>query len=122
MKYEYKRSDFIKDTTLEAYGKVFEIPPKTSSMADSLISVSERIAKNGATAMEQAAAMRDGIAVFIGEKNAEEIFPKGKLADIDTNEMSAFWLLLNNISNEETRAVLQKYSPRPAKEILMPKK
>ena len=66
---------------------------------------------------QQAAALREGIALFIGEEAAEEIFPKAKLDSINIDEMSALWFVLNDISNKETEAVIAKYAPKPRNEI-----
>ena len=112
MKFEYKRPE---DTVVEAYGKVFEIPPKTAPLIDSINSINKRIAEGNAA--KQAAALRDGIGLFIGEEAAEEIFPKAKLDSINVDEMSAFWFVLNDMSNRETEAVIAKYAPKSKDDI-----
>lgn len=115
MKFEYKRPE---DTMLEAYGKTFEIPTKTAYIVDAVMKVQKRITENGATAADQALAIRDGIALFIGEEAAEEIFPREHLINTaNTDEMTAFWLCLNDISNRETEAAIAKYSPKPKSDI-----
>lgn len=112
MKFEYKRPG---DTTVEAYGKVFEIPPKTAPLIDGVNGVNKRIVEGNAA--EGAAATRDGIGLFIGEEAAEEIFPKAKLDNINVDEMSAFWFVLNDMSNRETEAVIAKYAPKSKDDI-----
>lgn len=112
MKFEYKRPE---DTKLEAYGKVFEIPPKTAPLVDGVNKINKDITSG--TASEQAAALREGIALFIGEEAAESIFPKSELDTLNIDEMSAFWLVLNDMSNRETEAVIAKYAPKPKNEI-----
>ena len=82
MKFEYTRPE---DTKLEAYGKVFDIPPKTAPLVDGVNSINKQIAEGNAA--QQAAALREGIALFIGEEAAEEIFPKAKLDSINIDEM-----------------------------------
>jgi hypothetical protein len=112
MKFEYTRPE---DTKLEAYGKVFDIPPKTAPLVDGVNSINKQIAEGNAA--QQAAALREGIALFIGEEAAEEIFSKAKLDSINIDEMSALWFVLNDISNKETEAVIAKYAPKPRNEI-----
>lgn len=112
MKFEYTRPE---DTKLEAYGKFFEIPPKTIPLVDGVNDVNKNIAEG--TTAQQTAALREGIALFIGEEAAEEIFPKAKLDSLNIDEMSAFWFTLNEISNKETEAVIAKYAPEPKSEI-----
>lgn len=114
MKFEYKRPE---DTKIEAYGKVFEIPPKTSPLVDGINEVNKRIAAPNSSAADQVKAIRDGIALFIGEDAAEEIYPREQLDKINIDEISAFWFSCNNISNKETDAVITKYAPKPKNEI-----
>lgn len=49
MKFEYKRPE---DTKIEAYGKVFEIPPKTSPLVDGINEVNKRIAAPNSSAAD----------------------------------------------------------------------
>lgn len=135
MKFEYKRPD---DMKLEAYGKVFEIPPKTAPLIDGIMEVNREISGgdiitetntliNGKTettvinppvkASVQVNALRKGIALFIGEEAAEDIFPRAELDKANVDEMSAFWFVLNEISNKETEAVIAKYAPKSREEI-----
>lgn len=114
MKFVYERP---KDKTIEAYGKVFEIPPKTAALVDNVAQITARIGAKDSTAAEQAYAMRDGIALFIGEEDAEQIFPKADVPNADIDEISAFWLALNEMSNKNTAAVIERYAPRAKNEI-----
>lgn len=111
MKFEYKKPE----NTVEAYGETYVIPTKTAAVVDAVAAAQSDI--NAAkTAVEQVKAIKRGIAVFIGEDETERIF-KGD-ADIDTDEISAFWLCLNQESNKATQAVIDKYTPK--KEIRVP--
>lgn len=112
MKFEYKRPD---DMKLEAYGKVFEIPPKTAPLVDGVMEVNKEISTGSASV--QVKALRKGIALFIGEEAAEDIFPSAELDKANVDEMSAFWFVLNEISNKETEAVIAKYAPKSREEI-----
>ena len=112
MKFEYKRPD---DMKLEAYGKVFEIPPKTAPLVDGVMEVNKEISTGSASV--QVKALRKGIALFIGEEAAESIFPSAELDKANVDEMSAFWFVLNEISNKETEAVIAKYAPKSREEI-----
>lgn len=115
MVFEYKRPA---DLTIEAYGKKFIIPPKTAALVDGVMQITARSGAKGATAAEQANALRDGIALFIGEKDAEEIFPRAVITEtVNLDEMSAFWFCLNEMSNKETEAVIAKYKPKTREEI-----
>lgn len=115
MKFEYKRPE---DTKLEAYGKVFEIPPKTAYLIDEIQKVTDRINAENCSTYEQVQALRDGISLFIGEEEAEKIFPRDDLLkSVNSEEITAFWFCLNQLSNKESEAVIAKYAPKPKEEI-----
>ena len=50
MKFEYTRPE---DTKLEAYGKVFDIPPKTAPLVDGVNSINKQIAEGNAASDEE---------------------------------------------------------------------
>lgn len=104
--FEYTRESY----TLEAYGKTFEIPTKTAALIDGINDINTRLAavKNATESVE---VMRDGVALFIGAEETERIFPAAKLNEIDTDELSAFWWVLNAEANKATKAVIEKYAP-----------
>lgn len=115
MKFEYKRPDDLK---LEAYGKTYEIPTKTAYLIDEVSKINDRIHAEGSSSSDQIMAVRDGIALFIGEEEAERIFPRDTLlTSANTDEITAFWFCLNEFSNRETNAVIAKYAPKPKEEI-----
>lgn len=105
MKFEYNRPKI----TVEAYGETFEMPTKTIAVVDGVAKAQKAIGEAKSTA-EQVKAIKQGIAVFIGEEATEKLFPESKEAEIDTDEISAFWLCLNRESNKATQAVLEKYA------------
>ncbi len=108
MKFEYER----KNITLEAYGKEYPIPTKTAVLVDGISDVTKRLEKCK-NALEAVDVMRCGIALFIGDEEAEGLFPTENSADIDTDEMTAFWWALNSASNEATQEIIKRYSPNP---------
>lgn len=108
MKFEYER----KNVTLEAYGKDFPIPTKTAALVDGVNGVTKRLEKCKST-LEAVDVLRGGIALFIGEDEAERLFPSENSADIDTDEITAFWWALNSASNEATKEIIERYSPNP---------
>lgn len=105
-KFEFVRENI----TLEAYGKEYPIPTKTAALVDGINDIQKKLAAC-TSAAETVAVTKQGIALFIGKEEAERIFPVNKLADVDTDEISAFWWALNNESNNATRAVVEKYAP-----------
>lgn len=110
MKFEYER----KTEYVEAYGNKYPMPTKTAVLVDEVNAIQERIKENkneNKSAADMAAALRDGIAVFIGENETERIFPKEKLNELDTDELTAFWWVLNEAANKATKDVIEKYSP-----------
>ncbi len=106
MKFEYER----KNVTAEAYGKIYPIPTKTAALVDGINDVTKRFEK-AKSALEIVNILREGIALFIGETEAEKLFPADNSANIDTDEMTAFWWFLNNASNEATKEIIERYSP-----------
>ncbi len=108
MKFEYER----KNVTVEAYGKNYPIPTKTASFLDGINDVTRRL-EQSESAFEIVGILRDGIALYIGDEEAERLFPAGNFTDIDTDEMTAFWWTLNSASNEATQEVIKRYSPNP---------
>lgn len=113
MKFEYKRPA---DTKIEAYGKVFEVPPRTSSLLGELGDIKKRITAAG-DIEGQLSTILDGIALFIGTEATEEIFPRSDLKNLNTDEVSAFWLCLNAASEKEGQLILEKYAPKAANAI-----
>ncbi len=108
MKFEYER----KNITLEAYGKSYPIPTKTAALVDGINDVTKRL-EECKNAHEVVDVMRSGIALFIGDEEAERLFPADNSANIDTDEMTAFWWALSSASNEATQEVIKRYSPNP---------
>ena len=109
MNFEYKREV----TKLKAYGQEYEIPTKTAIFAEEVNKITKRLqeAKNAAESMTAA---WDGIALYIGKDETQRIFPRENLENLDTDEISAFWLALNAASNRNTNAVINKYAPNAA--------
>ena len=106
MKFDYER----KTEYVEAYGNKYPMPTKTAVLVDEVNAIQKRISEKKSAA-DMTAALRDGIAVFIGEQETERIFPKEKLNELDTDELTAFWWVLNEAANKATKDIIEKYSP-----------
>lgn len=91
-KFKYTRENI----TLEAYGREYPIPTKTAALVDGINDIQKKLAAC-TSAAETVAVTKQGIALFIGKEEAERIFPVNKLADVDTDEISAFWWALNAV-------------------------
>ena len=99
-----------KPRIVEAYGKTFEIPPKTADIIDRLNEASAAIGA-AKTSVDIVRATKKGVSVFIGEEETERIFPeKDEASAIDTDELSAFWLFLKNESQKATMDVIRRYT------------
>ena len=57
--------------------------------------------------VEVVQATKQGLALFIGE---DDTAPDN---EIDTDELSALWLMFNEKSNRAPREVIAKYAPKP---------
>lgn len=107
-----KKFDYVKNpTVIEAYGKQYPIPTKTAVLVDGVLAVQKKLGECKST-VEVVRETKKGIALFIGEEETNRIFSAPD-DQIDTDELSAFWLMLNEESNKATRAVVEKYSPKP---------
>lgn len=107
MEFVYKREI----ETVTAYGKDYPVPTMTISVHNKLNEVVKRIndsIKKDDTE-ENTKAMLDGIAVFIGEDEVKRIFPS--VDEADTDEVYAFWATLKKVCNDNTDAVIKKYTP-----------
>lgn len=113
-KFEYKRENAV----MEAYGKKYPIPTKTAALVDGINEIGKRLAVCKNT-LEVVKTTKEGIALFIGEEETDRIFPAPD-GEIDTDELSAFWLALNCESNKATKEIIEKYSPKPVTEIKTP--
>lgn len=110
-----KKFDYVKNpTVIEAYGKQYPIPTKTAVLVDGVLDVQKKLADCKNT-VEIVQATKRGIALFIGEEETNRIFSAPD-DQIDTDELSAFWLMLNEESNKATREVIAKYAPKPRRD------
>lgn len=113
-KFDYKPANAV----MEAYGKKYPIPTKTAVLVDGIAEINKKLLECKNT-FEVVRVTKEGIGLFIGEAETNRIFsaPDG---EIDTDELSAFWLALNAESNRATKEIIEKYSPRPVGEIKKP--
>ncbi len=94
-KFEYNGSPRI----VEAYGKTYELPKKTVSFLDKILTVGREIVycKNTSAVVQK---LKQGIAYFIGEDETERIFPAEQENTLDANELAQFWIFLNRELNQ----------------------
>lgn len=97
--------------TLNAYGKEYPIPVRTTEFSDKLDVVRELINSAKKTS-ETVNAMKEGIALFIGIDETERIFPNEKLNDIDVDEILGFWLALNFELSRSQNETIARYTPK----------
>ena len=97
---------------LKAYDKEFAIPVRTVEFEEKLEQAGKTLSECR-VASETAQALREVVALFIGEEETERIFPKEKLMEIDVDELLSLWQALNfelKLAQEEQ---LSKYRPAP---------
>lgn len=97
-KFEYDS----KVITVEAYGKTLPLAKKTPALVEKINAVSQ-----AKTAKEDIEKTYDAIADIIGKKARDEIFPS--LAEVDTDEMSCFWLFLCGEYRQRVVELAEKY-------------
>ena len=97
---------------LKAYDKEYAIPVRTVEFDEKLTQAAKTISET-ATTSETVSAIREGIALFIGEEEVERIFPKDKLMELDVDEVLSFWQALNYELREAQNDLLSKYRPAP---------
>lgn len=100
-----------KTRTLNAYDKEYEIPVRTTEFADKLENVRTAISEAKKDS-ETVAAMKDGIALFIGAEETERIFPADKPGGIDVDEVIEFWLALNFELARTQNEIIARYAPK----------
>lgn len=107
MKFEFTP----KELTAEAYGNTFTLPKKTPVMLASIAEIDKKLLASP-TAREQTEVLIKGIGCFIGEEEAAKLFPC--IDDVDTDEVSAFWMFLKNLYASASNDVIEKYSANRA--------
>lgn len=95
---------------LKAYDKEFVIPVRTVEFEERLEQAGKTLSECK-TASETAQALREGVALFIGEEDTERIFSKEKLMEIDVDELLGFWQALNYELKLAQEEQLSKYRP-----------
>lgn len=96
--------------TLKAYDKEFAIPVRTVEFEEKLEQACKALSECRA-ASETAQALREGVALFVGEEETERIFPKEKLMEFDVDELLGFWQALNYELKLAQEEQLAKYRP-----------
>lgn len=104
--FTYTRDNYI----IKAYGREYELPVRTTAFCDSLDAADREIAAAaGKKSADVISAVKKGIDVFIGEGEAEKLFPAD--ADTDTDEIFAFYDFLKKKSLDNLRTYTAKYAP-----------
>ena len=100
---------------VNAYGREFELPVRNGEFCDSLDAVEITLAETTRKPTEEIInTLRRGIALFIGEKAADEIFPKeGQNENIDIDEMTLFYKFLKDASLRNLAEYTKKYGRVP---------
>lgn len=98
-----------KPRTLKAYGEEYQLPVKTIEFSDKLVAANEAIVKTS-NAHETVSKIKEGIALFIGNEEAERIFPADKFGEIDIDEILGFWLALNFELSRSQNDLIARYS------------
>lgn len=107
-----KKFDYIRTApVIEAYGQKYPIPTKTAALVDGVAEIQKKLAACKNT-VEVVQTTKQGLALFIGENEVNRIFSAPD-NEIDTDELSALWLMFNEESNRATREVVAKYVPKP---------
>lgn len=111
--FNYKRAA----VKITAYGKEYELPVRTTEFCDKQDAVDRDISDTSKprTSAEIAEALRNGVALFIGEEETERIFPKEKIPEMDIDEITAFYNFLKDRSLQNFYDYTRKYSPARAR-------
>lgn len=102
--FNYKREK----AQITAYGKTFDIPAKTAVLMDEITAKNKALA-DAKTSVEIVEGWKSLIAVVIGNENVNEIYPNAET--VDTDEIMAFWIAINNEMNQATTNAFKKYMP-----------
>ena len=105
-----------KPRTLKAYDREYELPVKTIEFSDKLVAANEAIVKTS-NARETVEKIKSGIALFIGEEEAERIFPDKNFDSIDIDEILGFWMALNFELGRSQNDLIARYSASRAIQI-----
>ena len=105
-----------KPRTLKAYGQEYELPVKTIEFSDKLVAAGEAIAKI-TNARELVEKLKSGIALYIGEEEAERIFPEKNFGEIDIDEILGFWRALNFELERSKNDLIARYAASRAIQI-----
>lgn len=107
--FEYKRAA----VKITAYGNEYELPVRTTEFCDRQDSIDRKIADTSKprTSAEIAEALKEGIALFLGDEETERIFPKEKIKGLDIDEITIFYNFLKDRSLQNLYDYTKKYSP-----------
>ena len=107
-----KKFDYIRTApVIEVKGKQYPIPTKTAVLVDGVMDIQKKLSECKNT-RQIVRTTKQGLAMFIGEDEVNRIFSEPD-EQIDTDELSALWLMFNEESNKATREVVAKYAPKP---------
>ena len=107
--YSYSR----KYGTIKAYGQEYQLPVRTIEFSDKLAAAAEAISKPS-DVRELVEKIKNGIGLFIGEAEAERIFPAEKLGEVDIDEILGFWMALNFELGRSQNELIARYAAAKA--------
>lgn len=102
----YEFSFKRKPAVMSAYGKEFSLPVRNTEFLDKLITA-ERELITAKTPVAKAEGYKAAIALFIGEAEAEQLFPADEIRSIDIDELQAFFEALAEAVKEQSKAVIR---------------
>ena len=105
-----------KARTIKAYGEEYQLPVKTIEFSDKLLAANDAIAKT-TDARDTVSRIKSGIALFIGEDEANRIFPEDNFDNIDIDEILGFWLALNFELSRSQNELIARYSASRAMRV-----
>ncbi|MGN1417202.1 MAG: hypothetical protein ACI4XF_10175 [Oscillospiraceae bacterium] len=111
--FNYKRAA----VKITAYGKEYELPVRTTEFCDKQDKADRKIADTSGnrTSADVVAAIKEGIAIFIGADEVERIFPAEKVKELDIDEITVFYNYLKDRSLQNLVDYTKKYAPNRLK-------
>lgn len=106
--FDYKRTQ----ATIEAYGKTYTLPVKTTKFVKQLDDVLSAVRNplKKIDIYEKVNIMKSTVELFIGKEETNRIYPN--IDDIDVTEINAFvTALIDTVNKKEQEIIKNEYSP-----------
>lgn len=103
------------NTKVKLYDKEYELPVRTSAFCDRQDAVDRELADTSAikTSVNVVETLRRGIALFIGDDEAERLFPtEGQNENIDIDEIMSCYNFLKHESLNNLKEHNARYAPK----------